>query len=470
MKSLFDIDGPVMRFMTKIAYAVYLNILWFICCLPVFTIGASTTALFYVSLKVAKDEEGSLTKSFFRSFKENFRQATIIWLILLAVGILLGVDGYVFYHMKFDSPLWTLGTAVFYVLLAAYAIILMYIFPLLARFDNTIRAMFKNAIMIGMRFLLCTALMALIYFIMAIVVINFFTPAIIFGEGLCALLCSYLLSNILLLCEEKTEEEENPESASPLSEASEISGGSESSESKEPQWSVKDVHGIAKLGYIWSYYKLQIVIICIFLYIAGYMIYGNLTHKDAVLYTALVNITANDAFKEELTADFLDYFGANVRKENVALYDGLYLTEDADDPDFGYVYASNTKITASIAGGLLDVVVMDKKSFDIFAKRGYLCNIEQFLMQEAPELYQDLQPDLVKNTVIIEDNSVDVQLDPSIAYTSVTDEYPMAVDLSQSELIRKEGFDGTLYLGIIANAPHKDAAVAYLQYLTDSLP
>ena len=470
MKSLFDIDGPVMRFMTKIAYAVYLNILWFICCLPVFTIGASTTALFYVSLKVAKDEEGSLTKSFFRSFKENFRQATIIWLILLAVGILLGVDGYGFYHMKFDSPLWTLGTAVFYVLLAAYAIILMYIFPLLARFDNTIRAMFKNAIMIGMRFLLCTALMALIYFIMAVVVINFFTPAIIFGEGLCALLCSYLLSNILLLCEEKTEEEENPESASPLSEASEISGGSEPSESKEPQWSVKNVHGIAKLGYIWSYYKLQIVIICIFLYIAGYMIYGNLTHKDAVLYTALVNITANDAFKEKLTADFLDYFGANVRKENVALYDGLYLTEDADDPDFGYVYASNTKITASIAGGLLDVVVMDKKSFDIFAKRGYLCNIEQFLMQEAPELYQDLQPDLVKNTVIIEDNSVDVQLDSSIAYTSVTDEYPMAVDLSQSELIRKEGFDGTLYLGIIANAPHKDAAVAYLQYLTDSLP
>ncbi|MDE7177774.1 MAG: DUF624 domain-containing protein [Lachnospiraceae bacterium] len=470
MKSLFDIDGPVMRFMTKIAYAVYLNILWFICCLPVFTIGASTTALFYVSLKVAKDEEGRLTKSFFRSFKENFRQATIIWLILLAVGILLGVDGYVFYHMRFDNTLWTLGTAVFYVLLAAYAIILMYIFPLLARFDNTIRAMFKNAIMIGMRFLLCTALMALIYFIMAVVVINFFTPAIIFGEGLCALLCSYLLSNILLLCEEKTEEEENPESASPLSEASEISGGSESSESKEPQWSVKDVHGIAKLGYIWSYYKLQIVIICIFLYIAGYMIYGNLTHKDAVLYTALVNITANDAFKEELTADFLDYFGANVRKENVALYDGLYLTEDADDPDFGYVYASNTKITASIAGGLLDVVVMDKKSFDIFAKRGYLCNIEQFLMQEAPELYQDLQPDLVKNTVIIEDNSVDVQLDSSIAYTSVTDEYPMAVDLSQSELIRKEGFDGTLYLGIIANAPHKDAVVAYLQYLTDSLP
>ena len=58
----------------------------------------------------------------------------------------------------------------------------------------------------GMRFLLCTAVMAVIYFAMAFVIINVFTPMIVFGEGLCALLCSYLLSNILLLCQEKQEE------------------------------------------------------------------------------------------------------------------------------------------------------------------------------------------------------------------------------------------------------------------------
>ena len=458
MKSLFDIDGPALRFVTKIAYSAYLNILWFICCLPVFTIGASTTALFYVSLKVAKDEEGYLTKSFFHSFKENFRQSTIIWLILLAVGVVLGVDGYVFYHMRFDSVLWTLGAAVFIVLLAAYAIILMYIFPLLARFNNTIRAMFKNALMIGMRFLFCTALMALIYFIMAVVVINFFTPAIIFGEGLCALLCSYLLSNILLLCEGQTDEKEKAELPPPAQEIT---------DSKERKWNVKDVHGMAKIGYIWEYYKLPIVIICIFLYIVSYMIYGNLTHKDTVLCTALVNVSAGDAFTEELSTDFLDYFGANAKKEKVELYDGLYLTEDESDADYGYVYASSTKITASIAGGLLDVVLMDKKAFDIFSKKGYLCNIEQLLIQEAPELYDELQPSLVTNTVIIEDNSIDTMLDSSVSYTAVTDEYPMAVDISGSELILREGFDGTLYLGIISNAPHMDTAVAYLRYLTE---
>ncbi len=206
MNHLFNLDGPVLQFINKIVYSVYLNILWFICCIPVITIGASTTALFYVTLKISKDEEGSITKAFFHSFKENLRQGTAIWLILLAFGIILGIDGYVLYHMRFENVFWTLCTAVFCVAAAAYAIILMYIFPLLARFDNTIGAMFKNALFIGVRFLFCTALMAVIYFVMLLIVVRIFTPAVIFGEGLCALLCSCLLSNILNLCQEKTED------------------------------------------------------------------------------------------------------------------------------------------------------------------------------------------------------------------------------------------------------------------------
>ena len=206
MRNLFNLDGPVLQFINKIVYSVYLNILWFICCIPIVTIGASTTALFYVTLKIAKNEEGSLTKAFFHSFKENLRQGTAIWLILLVVGVVLGIDGYVLYHMRFENVFWTLCTAVFFVAAAAYAVILMYIFPLLARFDNTIGAMFKNSLLIGARFLFCTLLMAVVYIVMLLVIVRIFTPAVIFGEGLCALLCSYLLSNILALCQTKSEE------------------------------------------------------------------------------------------------------------------------------------------------------------------------------------------------------------------------------------------------------------------------
>ncbi|MDY2628759.1 MAG: YesL family protein [Lachnospiraceae bacterium] len=205
MNQLFNPDSPVLGFITKIVYCVYLNILWLVCSLPIVTIGASTTALFYVTLKMAKNEEGNITRAFFHSFKENFRQGTVIWMILLVLGTVLGIDGYVLYHMRFENAFWAICSAVFIVVLAAYAIVVMYIFPLLSRFDNTVAAMFKNSIMLGMRFLLCTVLMAVIYFVMAFVIINIFTPAVIFGEGLCAFLCSCLLSNILLMCQEKAE-------------------------------------------------------------------------------------------------------------------------------------------------------------------------------------------------------------------------------------------------------------------------
>lgn len=143
MRNILSPDGPLMSFITKITYSTYLNILWLICCLPIITIGASTTALFYVTLKVAKNEEGNITKAFFSSFRDNFRQGTIIWLILLSTGIVLAFDGYIFYHMRFENVFWAIGTAVFLVAVVAYAMILMYIFPLLARFDNTIRVCLK---------------------------------------------------------------------------------------------------------------------------------------------------------------------------------------------------------------------------------------------------------------------------------------------------------------------------------------
>lgn len=218
MNHLLNPEGAVMQFITKITYSAYLNILWFLCCIPIFTAGASTTALFYVTLKMAKNEEGNITRAFFRSFKENFKQGTKIWLILLIAGIVLGLDGYVLYHLRFTNVFWTIITAVFIIVVAAYAIILMYIFPLLSRFQNTTIAMFKNSIMIGMRFLLCTALMAAIYFIMALIIVRFFTPAIIFGEGLCALMCSYPLSNVLLLCQDKSETDTDAEDMEAMNE------------------------------------------------------------------------------------------------------------------------------------------------------------------------------------------------------------------------------------------------------------
>ncbi len=206
MFALFSPESKVYQLVSKIVSSVWLNILWTLCSLPIFTAGAATTALHHVSLKLVRGEEGSLTKEFFRSFKENFKQAAAVWMILLVLGIVLAVDGYVFSHMRYDGLLWTLGYAVFLAALAAYAIVMMWVFPLLAKFNNTTFAMLRNSLMIGMRFLMCTVFMAAVYFAMVVIVVRVFSPAIIFGHGTCALVCAWLSSNILLQCEQKSQE------------------------------------------------------------------------------------------------------------------------------------------------------------------------------------------------------------------------------------------------------------------------
>jgi uncharacterized membrane protein YesL len=91
--AIFTQESKFSQIMMRFAWGCYLNLLWLVCSLPIVTIGASTTALYYVTLKIAENEEGDITQQFFRSFKANFKQATVLWLILLAVGIVLSVVG-----------------------------------------------------------------------------------------------------------------------------------------------------------------------------------------------------------------------------------------------------------------------------------------------------------------------------------------------------------------------------------------
>ena len=83
--TIFSYESKFSQALIKLCYSCYLNLLWFLCSLPIFTIGASTTALYYVSLKIVQGEDSNLTRLFFRSFRQNFRQATTLWLILLAI-------------------------------------------------------------------------------------------------------------------------------------------------------------------------------------------------------------------------------------------------------------------------------------------------------------------------------------------------------------------------------------------------
>ena len=130
---------------------------------------------------------------------------------------------------------------------------------------------------------------------------------------------------------------------------------------------LRTLHGRKKVQYIWDYYKLPLAVLCIVLYAAGYMLYGRITHKDTVLYTALVNVAAGEDLTQELTGDFLDYLNLNPSKNELELYTGLYLTDDETNQYHEYTYASRMKIQAAIDGELMDVVLMNREAFDAFS-------------------------------------------------------------------------------------------------------
>ena len=201
----FSYESKFSQLLLKICYSCYLNLLWFVCSLPVVTIGAATTALYYTSLKVIRGEESSLTQQFFHSFRENFKQATVLWLIMAGIGLFLAGDGYLLYHLRLSSSgalavLWTVILAIVIAAAIVWVIELLFLFPLIASVSNDNRSMLKNAFLIGTHYLFATILVFAVHFAVFFVVVAWFTPLIILGEGLCAMISAWLLNNILIIC------------------------------------------------------------------------------------------------------------------------------------------------------------------------------------------------------------------------------------------------------------------------------
>lgn len=236
--------------------------------------------------------------------------------------------------------------------------------------------------------------------------------------------------------------------------------------SEKEKWD--SMNGARRAQYIWDYYKLPILICCIILYIIGYSIYRHATHKDPVLYTALINVSMGSDLEAQITDGFLSDQKIDASKNAFILYSGWYLTDNELNEYHEYTYATQMKVLAAIDNEQLDVVFMNKEAFDAFAQNGYLCNIEELLRETDPSLYEKLKASVITNTEILEDNAQDVVLDPSQEYVAETTDYPMAVDLSNAELIRAAGFEDAVYLGILGNTPRQETAVAYLKYLFGS--
>lgn len=195
MGRLFNLENPVWRFIGNLADFFLLSVFVYLCCIPVVTAGSAFTALYYVTLKMASGQEGYTAPSFWRSFRLNFKQATVIWLVFLAAGMVLFADFY--YSLTSGSFFAGALFFTFAIVGLLYVLCLFFMFPLLARCDNTVSALLKMCFAMCIRnFLPILAAVAVAAGVFSIGIFVFW-PLLLVAPGLTAYMNSFLFNRIL---------------------------------------------------------------------------------------------------------------------------------------------------------------------------------------------------------------------------------------------------------------------------------
>lgn len=144
MKGLFSLENPLMQFLSLLCDLMILNVLFLISCLPVFTIGAAICGMNKACQAVVMDDERSMIKLYFSGFKSSFKQATVAWLVTLAV--IAGLVCYWFLVTNFIRGTLAAVVLILMVVIAVIALsILSYLYPLITRYNNTLREHLRNA-------------------------------------------------------------------------------------------------------------------------------------------------------------------------------------------------------------------------------------------------------------------------------------------------------------------------------------
>ncbi len=148
MGRFFNYDNGIMQALSKIFDCICINFLWLLCCIPIFTIGASSAAYYYAYNKAIRQKRSYACKEFFRGFKENFKQSTKIWLLVLLLYIVTFVDCHILSTM---SEKVGYAKVLLIIMMAFIVLITMwitYVFPYMSRFENGTKAVMKNSAII----------------------------------------------------------------------------------------------------------------------------------------------------------------------------------------------------------------------------------------------------------------------------------------------------------------------------------
>ena len=148
MRNLFNLDNPFVQFLARVGDLIIVNVLFLLCCLPVVTAGASVAAMHKVTQAMVLDEDNGIVKTFFRGFRENFKQATALWLMILVFAVSM-LCNYLIIMGFTAGTMATVLKALLVVFSGLVLVLAVYMFPLMARYQNTLHQLATNALILA---------------------------------------------------------------------------------------------------------------------------------------------------------------------------------------------------------------------------------------------------------------------------------------------------------------------------------
>lgn len=158
---MINIDSKPVRIANKAADIVIVNVLFLVTSIPVLTIGASCCSMHHVLYRMSKNEEGYVVKSYFKAFRENFKKATLLWLIMLPILLVMAWNVIAMISNYTIFPGWMVG--ILTVVYLFVCMVMMYVFPLQAHFENSIKNTIKNSVAVMLVNFPRSVLMVLVY-------------------------------------------------------------------------------------------------------------------------------------------------------------------------------------------------------------------------------------------------------------------------------------------------------------------
>ena len=183
MSGFFNTDNKLWSSVNSAVDAILLNMMWLITCIPIFTIGAATTAFYYTTHKVIRNQRSGIWTEYWASFKGNFKQATKAWLIFLAMFVVFYFDINIFVEYMQAGETIGIMAYFFYGLLAVVLIWFMYVFAYMARFEDDLKTTLKNAAIMaftnpGYSLIVLVLVAGSLYVCRILMMFSWFVPAI----------------------------------------------------------------------------------------------------------------------------------------------------------------------------------------------------------------------------------------------------------------------------------------------------